>query len=147
MSAYSRGSSHTGSLELLQRIVVDDTGAILAGLPLSLPAQHYTTPQVVEEVRDRDSKAVLETALESGRLEVLEPPNQALSEARRVAVRAGVSGRLSPTDLSVLALALHLTRECGCEVLVATDDYALQLAAKRSGLGVVRIRYPGVRET
>ena len=147
MSAYSRGSLHTGSREPPQRIVVDDTGAILAGLPLSLPARHYTTPQVVEEVRDRDSKAVLETALESGRLEVREPPNWALSEARRAAMRAGVSRKLSSTDLSVLALALHLTRECRCEVLIATDDYALQLTAKRSGLGVVRIRYPGVRET
>jgi UPF0271 protein len=119
--------------------LVVDTGAIMAGLPLRLPGVHLTTPSVVGEVRDRDSRRLLEDALSYGRLEVAEPSPEAVEEARRAARRAGVLGRLSPTDLEVLALAIEAGRP------LATDDYALQLAALEAGVGFVRIRYRGVR--
>jgi rRNA maturation endonuclease Nob1 len=116
-----------------------DTGAIMAGLPLSLPGRHATTPSVVREVRDRESRRILENSISYGRLEVLEPRGDSLEEARRAARKAGVLGRLSETDLEVLALAIELG------VPVATDDYALQLASLEAGVGFVRVRYRGVR--
>ncbi len=134
MRGSTRGSSPTGS-----RLVMD-TGAIMAGLPLRIPGRHATTPSVVGEVRDRDSRRMLEECLAYGRLEVLEPSPATVEEAARIARRAGVLGKLSKTDLEVLALALELRAP------VATDDYALQLAASEAGVGFVRIRYRGIRE-
>lgn len=133
MRGSTRGSSRTGS-----RLVMD-TGAIMAGLPLSVPGTHATTPSVVGEVRDRESRRILEDSLAYGRLEVLEPGPEALEEALRAARRAGVHGRLSRTDLEVLALAIELGAP------VATDDYALQLACEEAGVGFVRVRYRGIR--
>lgn len=126
-------------------VVVDDTGALMAGLPLRLPAVHVAPSLVVSEVRDRESRDLLERMIEYGRLEVEDPSPRALERARRAARQAGVLGRLSEADLAVLALALEYLERCG-ESAAATDDYALQLALARAGVRVVRVRYRGVRE-
>jgi len=137
MRGSTRGSSHTGSGPRVRLVM--DTGAIMAGLPLSLPGRHATTPRVVGEVRDRESRRILEDSISYGRLEVLEPSGDSIKRARRAARRAGVLGRLSETDIEVLALAIELGAP------VATDDYALQLASMEAGVGFVRVRYRGVR--
>ena len=139
MRGSTRGCSHTG------RIVVLDTGAILSGLPLALGERMATTPDVVGEVRDPESRRVLSSALESGRLEVLEPGAEGYSDAYSAARESNVVRVLSRADVSVLALALKLRSE-GCEVLVATDDYALQRCLSRAGIGLIRVRYKGIRE-
>lgn len=140
MRGSSRDLSHTGES---CRVMIADTGALLTGKVLSTPLRTYTTPSVVDEVKDEESRRVVDIALSTGRLEVLEPSQEALEEARKTARIAGVLGRLSRTDLEVLALALTL-KHGDCEVLVATDDYALQKAVITAGFKVVRLRYPGV---
>ena len=125
--------------------VVDDTGALIMGLPYRLPARHLAPPAVLGEVRDRDSRRAVEELLELGRLEEAEPPAWALEEARAAARRARVHARLSDADLQALALAIAASRECPSTAL-ATDDYALQAAAARAGVRVITIRYPGARE-
>ena len=127
-----------------RRIVVYDTGSILAGLPLRLAADNITVPGVVEEVKDRESRSLLSMMLSIGRLRIEKPGEAALIRAREIANKVGVLGRLSQTDLEVLALAVE-KRGMG-EILIATDDYALQRAAVWAGIGVVRIRYSGIRE-
>lgn len=126
-------------------VVVNDAGALMAGLPLRLPARHVAPSAVVEEVRDRESRELLERMIEYGRLEVEDPTPETLEKARIAARRAGVLGRLSEADLAVLALALEYLARCG-ESSAATDDYALQLALARAGVKVVRVRYRGVSE-
>lgn len=126
-------------------VVVDDTGALMSGLPLRLPARHVAPQAVVDEVRDSESRELLDRMLEYGRLEVEEPSSRYLERARGVAEAAGVLGRLSGADIAVLALALEYLERCG-ESAAATDDYALQLALARAGVRVVRVRYRGVRE-
>ncbi len=123
-------------------MVVDDTGAIITGLPRRLPGKHYATPGVVGEVRDYESRRILEETLQMGRLEILEPPEEAFAQAEHVARRARVARFLSRVDLEVLALALWLRREyAGARVVLATDDLRLADAARRGGLEVVTIRY------
>jgi UPF0271 protein len=117
----------------------------MAGLPLRLPARHVAPTLVVEEVRDRESRELLERMIEYGRLGVEDPSLAALEKARSVARRAGVLGRLSDADIAVLALALEYLERCG-QSAAATDDYALQLALTRAGVRVIRIRYRGIKE-
>ncbi len=129
-------------MERGRTVVVDDTGALISALPRRLPARHLTTPKVVVEVRDRESRRILEEMLEAGLLEVEEPGPEWLEEAREAARKAGVEHRLSQADLEVLALALSL----GPGTLLATDDYSLQRAAAAAGLRIVPVRYPGIEE-
>ncbi|MEN3000159.1 MAG: hypothetical protein ABDH61_06280 [Acidilobaceae archaeon] len=136
MSGYTRGCSPTGE------VVVADTGPVLSGLPLSVSC--YVTPQVMEEVRDAESRELVERALASGKLLVAEPSPEHILKAKEAARRAGTERELSPADISVVALAIELSERC--RVKVATDDKRLQLTLARAGFEVVGIRYGKVRE-
>ena len=120
--------------------IVDDVPAIMARLPQTVRARHYTTSLVAGEVRDRESSQGLEFMLEAGLLEVRDP------QASYPRIPWRLEARLSQADKSLLALAAELARECG-SVAIATDDYALQEAAVRLGLGVLKVRYRGARIT
>ncbi len=123
---------------MLERCIVHDVAALIARLPLVIRARHYTTPLVAEEVRDAESRQGLEFMVETGVLEIAEPGGPPPSLPKRLA------DKLSGPDKSLLALAYKLRGECS-EVALATDDYALQEAAARLGIKVVRVRYPGSR--
>lgn len=142
MRGSTRGSSPTGSGS--PDVIVVDTGALLTWAAQAMKARLATTPGVLGEVRDERSRLGLELLASSGRLEVVEPGERPFEEARSVARRAGVLGRLSSVDLEVLAAALMLAAS-GLRVAVATDDTALARAAHAAGLRVYRIRYRRTR--
>ncbi|HIH02783.1 MAG TPA: NOB1 family endonuclease [Methanoregulaceae archaeon] len=87
-----------------------------------------TTPSVLAEVRDAAARCRLELALERG-LAVLEPSASSLGAVDAGVVASGDADRLSVTDRDLLALAL----EHGGTLV--TDDFALQNAALRLGVG------------
>jgi Predicted nucleic acid-binding protein, consists of a PIN domain and a Zn-ribbon module len=104
----------------------------------------YTTSSVVGEVRDSESRAILEKALESGRLEVLEPSSSRVEEAVELARKAKTLGYLSEVDLEVVALALELKAR-GLDVIVASDDYKIQATLAKAGIEFLKVRYRGIR--
>uniref|UniRef100_A0A7J3ZJ71 DNA-binding protein n=1 Tax=Fervidicoccus fontis TaxID=683846 RepID=A0A7J3ZJ71_9CREN len=119
------------------RVFVLDTSAFLSGLPLVLTEECiYTTPEVVEEVKDQESRTKLEISLESKRVLVVEPP-------RRMTTKLGFKG-LSLADASILNLALEFKARGAREVIVVTDDYALQRAAGILGLKYMPVRTLGI---
>ena len=127
-------------------IVVNDTGAIIAGLPMSLPAKHVTTKQVVNEIIDRKSKELLSMMIETQRLDVLSVDTNLFMKAKNRARKSKRLNKLSETDLSVLALAISVKERCPeSRVLVATDDYALQEAVRLAGFEFITVRYRGIR--
>ncbi len=140
----SRGCSAIGDRPVATAVVLD-TGALLASLQLRLQARCFTVPGAVGEVKDQDSRERLELSLNVGKLQVVAPNEEHIAAAKSIAKVAGVLSRLSSVDLEVLALGLQLS-ECVSKVSIATDDYAVQLAALRAGLGVIRVRFPGVKE-
>ncbi len=139
MRSSTQGCSPTG------KVVIDDAGAIFAGLPLSLPLPQYTTSLVVEEVKDEESRKVLERGIVLERIKVIDPPAGYIDKARTLAKSFNTLNKLSKTDLQVFALALYLSEETNCEVLVATDDYALQHTVTSAGLKIIKVRYKGIR--
>ena len=99
---------------------------------------------MVEEVRDAESKARLETALALGRVRVVSPPRAYVRRVAEASTEIGEHGSLSRTDLEVAALALYL-RERGEPVTVVTDDYALQNLVAHLGLPFQPLRTRGIR--
>ncbi|MEN6343199.1 MAG: PIN domain-containing protein [Methanospirillum sp.] len=113
--------------------VVLDASAFFAAGEAALAAlgpddRLLTTPSVLAEVRDAAARCRLELALERGLL-VLEPSASALGAVDAAAAASGDADRLSATDRDLLALAL----EHGGTLV--TDDFALQNAALRLGVG------------
>ncbi|MGC9071579.1 MAG: hypothetical protein ACP5HK_02640 [Acidilobus sp.] len=126
-------------------VTVLDTGALIAGLQLRLPMPSFTTQHVMNEVKDRQSRELLKRSLEAGKLIVLDPGSVFLRLAADAARSAGTLERLSEADISVIALALAFA-SCGKKVVVATDDYSVQMTSLSAGLEVLPVRYRGVRE-
>ena len=119
------------------RVLVLDTAAFLAGLQLYFSNEClYTTPDVLEEVKDHESKEKLEMAISLGRIIVLEP-------RETINIERKVRKRLSDTDISVIKLSLYLKRT-GKDVVVVTDDYTLQKVLKEFGLEYMSVKTIGV---
>jgi UPF0271 protein len=94
--------------------------------PIKLEGEYekmYTTPHVVEELRDLRGKARYDTLLEGG-LIVLEPGEDFLLKVIAAAQKTHNNRVLSNTDISVIALALELS------ATIATDDFAIQHTAR-----------------
>jgi len=90
-----------------------------------------TVPSVVEELRDENSRTIME--LMNVRVE---PPLQ--SYKKKVKTKAGItrdSEELSETDIDILAKALEYSdRE---ETVLITDDFAVQNTAIQLGIKVI----------
>jgi len=142
MNVLSQGSSSTGRGG--SRIYVLDTPGFFAGLPLKAPGVYYTTLGVVEEVRDEESRRVLENSMAAGRLVVAKPSGESVERVKAKAVEIGESISLSATDLEVAALAWELSLR-NRDVVVFTDDYALQNLLAHLGINVYSIRTRGIK--
>jgi rRNA maturation endonuclease Nob1 len=70
----------------------------------------YVTPGVVDEIRDEETRKYF--GLHSHKIEVREPSEESIREARELAASLGNTA-LGRVDLEVCALALTLSRELG----------------------------------
>ncbi len=133
MKNYSREQEKT--------VLVLDTVAFLSGYALYSQNMLYTVDEVVDEIRDKESRRRFEELVSSNKLKIMKPSKR---------IDPGIIGshlyeRLSRADLKILELALEL-REKGYAPLVVTDDYAIQKACVMLGLKYVKVRYPGIKE-
>ena len=104
-------------------LYVLDATAIRAGIPTQDPTRYFTTPGVVDEVKKGKAARDLALALEIS-ITVKMPGADALRVIQAAASRTGDDGRLSETDIQVLALALEL------KATIISDDYSVQNVAK-----------------
>jgi len=127
-------------------IFVLDTAAFIARLHLMLyNADIYTAPKVIEEVRDRESVEGLEIGFAADRVRVLEPEISYISEVLDAAKRLNIAHKLSETDIQLAALALKISKEKRRDVIVVTDDYAIQLLVEALGLKFMPVKTVGIR--
>jgi endoribonuclease Nob1 len=118
-----------------KRVVVLDTSAFLGGFdPFSLGAEQITVPLVEEEIkRNAMIKFRFETAVESGKVKIKTPAQEAQKKVEVSARKVGDSFKLSDTDLQLLASALEL-KEAGYSPQIITDDYSIQNVATQLGI-------------
>ncbi|NJE07920.1 hypothetical protein E3E31_05190 [Thermococcus sp. M39] len=93
-----------------------------------IDVEGYTTPKVVEEVKDPESKLFLESLISAGKVRVLMPSKESIEIIRKKALETGELDELSETDIQVLALAYEL------KAILFTDDYNLQNIARTLGI-------------
>ena len=93
-----------------------------------IDVEGVTTPKVVEEVKDPESRLFLESLISAGKVRVLVPSGESLEAVMEAARRTGELGELSEADIEVLALAYEL------KATLFTDDYNLQNIARTLGI-------------
>ncbi len=109
-------------------MVVLDASGILNAFGFRFDRVFYTTPSVIDEIRDLRSRSLVEAGIMQGKLIARIPSEKSLERAREKARELGLEGNLSKTDLDVIALALDLKDE------IWTDDKAIRKVAKALGL-------------
>ncbi|ASJ00397.1 type II toxin-antitoxin system VapC family toxin [Thermococcus gorgonarius] len=106
------------------KVRVIDAAIFIQGVDV----EGVTTPKVVEEVKDPESRLFLEGLISAGKVRVLVPSKESVEAVKDAARRTGELNELSEADLEVLALAYEL------KGVLFTDDYNLQNVAKTLGI-------------
>lgn len=112
-----------------------DAGAMINSDSIETEKDIYTTPSVMDELKDLKSSSLADVAKLQHDLDVLRPKEKYIKEVKGKAKEIGSLDHLSSTDLEVIALALEKDGE------VVTDDYTMQNLAAHLDLdyeGVMR---------
>ncbi|MDV3278674.1 MAG: hypothetical protein LYZ69_09480 [Nitrososphaerales archaeon] len=102
-----------------------DSTAFYAGIPYQGSGRYYTTYLVLQEVKHHN----VGSSLIHTRVQVTEPSAESVSRVRSISSKTGDFGALSDTDVSLLALALDLSRTDG-NVHLVSDDFAVRNVAE-----------------
>jgi UPF0271 protein len=119
-----------------------DAGAFYAGIPfLSSGGKYHTTEAVFNEIKHiKSSHAAIEALIDSGSLQIIDPDQVHIEKVSAVAKKTGDIARLSPADLSIIALAMQL------KIALVTDDYAAANVATFLKIPVRSTSTKGIKE-
>lgn len=82
-------------------MLVIDAAIFIQGIDV----EGFTTPKVVEEVKDTNSKLFLESLINAGKVKVLMPSKESIEIVKKKALETGELDELSDADIELLALA------------------------------------------
>jgi len=126
------------------KVLVLDTAAFIARLQLRIfCVKMVTPPRVLEEVKDFESRMGIALIEGLDRVVVREPHERSRQIVRMEANKLRLLKKLSETDVDVLALALE-EKNAGIDVIVVTDDYAVQAIAKSMGMSYAPVKTVGI---
>lgn len=133
-------------MKAARRIVVIDTTALIAGYnPLTTDFEHYTVPEVLEELAPESTIWLrFNAALEANRIKLKMPTPKFV---KLIDVRSNKTGDylvLSKADKQVIALALELKYH-GEDPLILTGDYAVQNVIDDLGMDYSSISTFGIK--
>ncbi|MHA1594688.1 MAG: NOB1 family endonuclease [Candidatus Baldrarchaeia archaeon] len=129
------------------KVLVLDASSFIGGFnPQFADFEQYTVPEVLDEVKTRRAKFVLDVSILSGKVKVLSPEDEYVEIVKREARNTGDLWKLDATDIKLLALALKLKRERNVEPIIVSDDYAIQNVARRLSVDFTPVAYSGIKE-
>ena len=116
-----------------------DATSFYAGIPFASKEKHYTTHLVYEEIKHiKKQHGAVNTLVELGRLELLDPKKQFIEKVTLKAKQTGDFTELSNGDISVIALSLQLNGD------IITDDFAVSNVAKQLGINTLPVMTSGI---
>lgn len=122
-------------MQLQQKSFILDSSFFLSGFQPPY-GEFYTTPQVIDELGAERKE--IQVANAAG-LRIVSPGSDALDRAKETAVRSGDIGRLSETDIGLVALTLELGG------VLLTDDYSMQNVARILGMEYRSVALDGIK--
>ena len=114
-----------------------DASAFINGFKLT-SNNNFTVPEITAEIKDFESRLVLDMAIDDGKLIIQDVEAKCIDEVDEVISASGDVLRLSVADKKLIALALMLSKE-GRNVKVISDDYTIQ-----NSLKIMKIPYSSI---
>lgn len=121
-----------------------DASAFINGFNLEF-SNNYTAPEITEEVKDFESKLMLDMAIDDGRLIIQDVDERYMEYLDKIISESGDSLRLSVPDKKLIGLALMLNDE-NKEIKVITDDYTIQNTLKILNIPFSGVLTSGIKE-
>jgi UPF0271 protein len=116
------------------KAIILDTSAFIQGFNTSdTETQLYTTPSVVNEIKEDIAKIRSSNWSQTGKLVIMSPSSTSVDHVITQAKNTGDIQYLSTTDLSIIALT-HQLRLDGLTTFLISDDYSVQNLADYMGL-------------
>lgn len=129
-----------------KKVFILDSTAFYAGIPPDDRVVSYTTEKVLSEVSHNPIQRIrIETLIDSGSLKILNPGSQAMKDVMKLAKESGDNVKLSETDYSVVALALHV-KMSGLDAVLVTDDFSMQNLSTFAGLDTSSVITKGIKK-
>ena len=114
-----------------------DASAFINGFKL-ISNNNFTVPEITAEIKDFESRLVLDMAIDDGKLIIQDVETSYIDEVEKVISESGDVLRLSVADKKLIALALMLSKQ-GNNVKVVSDDYTIQ-----NSLKIMKIPYSSI---
>ena len=114
-----------------------DASAFINGYKL-ISNNNFTVPEITAEIKDFESRLVLDMAIDDGKLIIQDVETEYVDEVDGVISESGDVLRLSLADKKLIALALMLSNQ-GKNVKVISDDYTIQ-----NSLKIMKIPYSSI---
>ncbi len=121
----------------MPRIYILDTGVLVSTwTDKKLDSAFITTPNVIDEVRNRLSRFRAETLLLLEKMDERTPREEDVRRVESASTSAGDRLELSQNDIEIVALALMISGESSDVTLVSTD-FAVLNTASHLGLKIL----------
>ena len=105
-----------------------DASAFINGFKL-ISNNNFTVPEITAEIKDFESRLVLDMAIDEGKLIIQDVETEYIDEVDKAISESGDVLRLSLADKKLISLALMLS-DRGENVKVISDDYTIQNSLK-----------------
>ncbi|MCD6591605.1 MAG: hypothetical protein J7K78_01120 [Thaumarchaeota archaeon] len=128
---------------MARKVKVLDSAAFILGFTETSGELAVTSSKVLEEAKYGGARYRALASKEGEMIKIIDPKPEYLKEVMELARKMGEL-ELSEADLSILALALQLSRE-GFEPCLVTSDYSIQNLASKLGIGIQPILHDGIK--
>jgi len=126
-------------------VLIYDTSAFIGGMdPQAIQIPQWTIPESLEEIRNKNTKEILQMAIKTGRMKLRAPSQQSIEKIKEAIKRTGDYSKLSLVDIKILALALDFKNEQWYPIIM-TDDYSIQNVASSLKIEYKSITERGIR--
>ncbi|MFH1054960.1 MAG: hypothetical protein V1744_02570 [Candidatus Altiarchaeota archaeon] len=118
--------------------ILDTSGILRSSLDYS-KGGYGITQSVLDEVIEEPARTAVMEALRAGNVKLVEFSGKSLEEVSKAASETGDIDSLSQTDLGILAAAYEHN------LIIFSDDYAIQNTAAKLGVKVVPATQDGIK--
>ena len=130
-----------------QKIYILDTSAILSGKNPDFADNFITATGVSNELTPGGKDYQLFQFLKEKGLKVFSPSKEKIEKVIEFAKKTGDIGRLSDTDIEILALALEIKDKKEKKPVLVTDDYSIQNLANFMNILYLSLSQKGIKKS
>ena len=125
-------------------IYVLDTSSILSGKTINISENTFvTTPGVSDEISPGGKDYQKFQMLKEIGLKIISPSLSSIEKIKSISKETGDIGRLSKTDIEVLAVGLEFKNK-GKNATILSDDYSIQNVAAKININYQNISQNGI---